>query len=173
MNRRKVSVPRRDSSGKSMRTWTHPSPKCPYMRPSSPYPFMRASSARRYSPSLSGGTAESSQPGHAWFPAGVLPPRPAPSARICHSRAASGPAGRMSTAVEEAEPASALALDIASAPPSSPTSTISHPPPSGSGGTPPFARRTTSTSRASMPSTASGRWARRAGTSSAALAMSG
>ena len=44
-------------------------------------------------PSRSGGTAASSQPGHACAPDGVRPARPAPSSRIRHSAVASGPGG--------------------------------------------------------------------------------
>ena len=164
------------SSGMSRRRCTQPSPKCPYARPSTACDAMSASSSRRYAPSRSGGTAESSNPGHACSPDGVRPPRPAPSSRIRHIAAASGPGGKRPTARR------CRRRPRARAPGPAPRSGPSRRPrpsatrrPSGSGGTAaaPRTRRTTSTSRESMPSMASGACASSAGTASAAVGMSG
>ncbi len=47
MNDRNSSLPPAASSGKSMRTWMQPSPKCPYGTPSSPFSRSSASNSRR------------------------------------------------------------------------------------------------------------------------------
>ncbi|CPU64601.1 Uncharacterised protein [Mycobacteroides abscessus] len=105
----------------------------------------------------------------------MRPASPAPSARICHILVASGPAGRIIVASLPDAATIASAFAIASSGVAPPTSTMSQPAPGGSGGTDasPLARRTTSTSRASRPSTARGLRPRKVGTSSAADGMSG
>ena len=86
-----------------------------------------------------------------------------------------GPAGRIAASSAAPSRTISRADAVAASRVSPPTSIISQPAPRGRSGTEaaPFAARTTSTSRASRPSTASGAWASSAGTASAAAAMSG
>ena len=157
-----------------MRTCTQPSPKCPKVRPSRPCSAISAAKSRRYAPRCRGGTAASSQPGQAGAPAGVRPPRPAPSSRMRHSARAGAPV----TTSASRQPASAMSRSAAaraSASVSPAVSTNSQASPRGSAGTAAAPRRArkTSTSRASMPSSATGRCGSSPGTASAAAGMLG
>ncbi len=142
-NSRKRATPARDTRSKSIRTWTQPSPKCPYGVPRSPCAASRARNSRRYAPSRAGGTAQSSHPGQAILPSGVRVAVPAASSRIRHSARCS--AGSVITT----ESTASAARTRERAAPSSRISTNSHAPPPGS----PEAEPTRS---CAMPSTVSG-----------------
>ena len=111
-------------------------------------------------------------PGRA--PAGVRPPRPAPSSRMRH-RARAGAPVTTSASRQSASAISRSAAARASAPVSPAVSTNSQDSPRGSPGTAEAPRRArkTSTSRASMPSIATGRCGSRPGVASAAAGMPG
>ena len=135
---------------------------------------MSAAKSRRYAPSCRGGTAASSQPGQAGASAGVRLPRPAPSSRTRHSARAGAPV----TTSESRQPASAMsraAAARASASVSPAVSTNSQACPRGRAGTAasPRRARNTPTSRASIPSSATGRCGSSPGTASADSGMPG
>src|SRR5205085_1964512 len=92
------------------------------------------SNSRFTAPNRPIAAAESSQPGQAGAPAGVRPPRPAPSSRMRQSAAAFGP---VNTALsrQDASAASLRAASAASASDEPAVSANSQPPPRGSPGT--------------------------------------
>lgn len=123
--------------------------------------------SRRYAPSRAGGTAQSSQPGHASLPSGIRVAVPEASSRTRHKERC--PAGSVTSAwavvPSRAAAHSASALAFAWATSSPPTSTNSHAPPLGS-----EARDASLTRSFAMPSTVSGWcWSSPAAASAAAL----
>ncbi len=157
---RKRATPGAVTRSKSIRTCTHPSPKCPYGVPRSPCAASRARNSRRYAPSRTGGTAQSSHPGHAIEPSGIRVAVPAASSRIRHS--ARCPAGSVTTTASRAS----AARTRPRAAPSSRISANSQAPPRGR---PAAAPRTRSSA---MPSTVSGPYGSRPAAASAAAPSS-
>src|SRR5579885_169312 len=139
MKARNFLIPSADCNPKSRRLWTQPSPKWPYITQRYPYDSMSFLRERKYTPSFSGATAESSHPSHVDGSPGTFETAPSEDSRTSHTfRARWGSVSKRKLR-EELPPKVSIArraFDSASRAVFAPNSASNQPPPGGSSARP-------------------------------------